>query len=110
MNAFGKASDTTIFAEYALIEGQWRKNTVVTITNSKIASIMCDVSSIQASQSSWQVEYLTSSVEKPSTDLRKVIALSIASGLPDIVPLRPSPPTRMVPVIFNSFKDPLIKT
>jgi N-acetylglucosamine-6-phosphate deacetylase len=61
MNAFGKASDTTIFAEYALIDGQWRKNTVVTITNSKIASIMCDVSSIQASQSSWQVEYLTSS-------------------------------------------------
>jgi hypothetical protein len=46
---------------------------------------------------SLDVEYLTSSVEKPSTDLRKVIALSIASGLPDIVPLRPSPPTRMVP-------------
>jgi N-acetylglucosamine-6-phosphate deacetylase len=61
MNTFAGTSDSTIFAKHALIEGQWRKNTVVTITNSKIASIMCDASSTLSAQSTWQVEYLTPS-------------------------------------------------
>ena len=39
MNIFGTATDRTIFAEHALIDGDWCKHTLVTIADSKIASI-----------------------------------------------------------------------
>ncbi len=61
MNIFGTATDRTIFAEHALIDGDWCKHTLVTIADSKIASIVCDAPTSLAAQCTWQVEYLTPS-------------------------------------------------